>query len=217
VVRNPVIWAISPGVGDTSWSTDTTWQGRVGFSFPFPSLDSLPCHGFFVAFEYRHAEHVGIRHLARRLGMIPCFAISCNFRMEIWPYCWWSINNSARSDGCLSSLSELLMLTVDVGDAALSPSKAGVVGPSRLNSTGVAFSLKVGSTDVGASFVGSMLRSSSSPSSVPELDASLSSSLLGLRSVSEQSDGTVPQTNGTEQLGRNNKVGPNYFPRIYAG
>jgi hypothetical protein len=61
--------------------------------------------------------------------------------MEMCPNWWCSINNSARSDGCLSSLS-VMTLIVEV-EALFLPSEAEVVGPPfRLNSTGVALALR---------------------------------------------------------------------------
>jgi hypothetical protein len=43
-------------------------------------LEVLPLQGLRVAFDYRHVEHVGIRHVASRFRSIPPFlAISCIF------------------------------------------------------------------------------------------------------------------------------------------
>ena len=60
VVSLPVIWAINPGVGETSWSTDTTFPGVVGVGW-LCCLLGLERHRRLVAFAYMHAEQIGIR------------------------------------------------------------------------------------------------------------------------------------------------------------
>ena len=94
VVRIPVIWATIPGVGDTSWSTDTQSPGFVScitwYSFLFLSL-----HFRLVAFAYKHALHVGIGQLINFLPMMPCLAISINLLKLMWPYLWCKSRSSA--------------------------------------------------------------------------------------------------------------------------
>ena len=58
----------------------------------------LPRHGLRVAFANMHAEHAGVRHVARRLGIMPFLAIILSRSNEMWPNCWWYRRRSASSD-----------------------------------------------------------------------------------------------------------------------
>ena len=115
VVNLPVNWATRPGVGDTSWSTDTTLPALVGAGCSsWKSFLNFPLHLRLVAFAYRQALHVGGSICCRRDGIIPCRAISFSFRNDTWPHCWWYRRSSAALVvGCLSSSSS--MTTDDVG------------------------------------------------------------------------------------------------------
>ena len=100
------------------------------------------------------------------------------------------------------------MLTVDVGDAILSPSEAGVVGPFRLKSTVVAVSLKLKleSGDIEVLFVGPILWSSS-PSSGPSSDSPSSSS-----SLSSPSGNAMTSSVGSRMPASLQKVSKQVYP-----
>ena len=75
VARMPVICATSPGVGGTSWSTETilpelvTWRGLCGVFM------ERPRHGLRVYLEYMNDAHVGVSQFSNLLGMMPNFAM----------------------------------------------------------------------------------------------------------------------------------------------
>ena len=68
VVRIPVIFATSPGVGDTIWYNDTvcpglvTWRGLCGVFL------ERSRHGLQVDLAYMYATHMGVVTLFELLG-----------------------------------------------------------------------------------------------------------------------------------------------------
>ena len=75
VVKRPVIYAMNPGVGETSWSTDTTSPGSVITLGSYAKV-YFPFRGLFFALEYIQAEHIGILHFLSLLGMTPVLVVS---------------------------------------------------------------------------------------------------------------------------------------------
>ena len=85
VVKTPVSWAINPGVGKTSWSTEITSPGLAG-GLGFDQLSvGFVRHGRLVALAYMHAEQTGTWHVASRFGRMPFLAISWSLAKDWWP------------------------------------------------------------------------------------------------------------------------------------
>ena len=81
-----VIYATIPGVGDTSWYTETicpglvTWQGLYGIFL------EIPRHRLRVELEYMNAAQVGVSQFYNFLGMMPNFYMRLRGLKEICPY-----------------------------------------------------------------------------------------------------------------------------------
>ena len=74
MVKRPIIFAMKLGVGEISWSTDTTLLGSV-ITLGSYVRACLSLHGFLVAFEYKDTEHIRILHLLSLFGMTPILAM----------------------------------------------------------------------------------------------------------------------------------------------
>ena len=78
-----------PGVGDTSWSTDTTSPTLGGDAPCFDQFFAVfERHGRLVAFAYLQALQIGTLHFANLGDKMPCRAISCNFGNGACPKSW---------------------------------------------------------------------------------------------------------------------------------
>ena len=65
----PFICPISPGVGDSNWSTDMHCPGAVMILVFVVMLDDgLFLHGPFVALPNKQDAHCGILHVIKALG-----------------------------------------------------------------------------------------------------------------------------------------------------
>ena len=104
----PVIWIINPGIGYTSWLTDTMFPGTssVCVSLQFLRLFFLRC--FRVVLENIHTVHVDVGVFDRFPGIILCCDILISFLKEICINFWWYRSNlEAAIVGCLSSSSSV--------------------------------------------------------------------------------------------------------------
>ena len=113
----PVIWAIKPGVGDTSWSTDTLSPACVGNAGDVAFVRDRCRHGLRCALPYMHAEHTGTGHFASRLGMMFNFAIACSLANPRWPHAWWYCSSSAVAVGVARSSSSRTIFGLDLAVA----------------------------------------------------------------------------------------------------
>ena len=75
LVLNPVIWAINPGVGDESWSTEMHSPGFVGALVSCELSEDVVLHGLLVALPHMHAVPTGIGQDASLLGSMPLLAM----------------------------------------------------------------------------------------------------------------------------------------------
>ena len=63
MVKYPVICTITPGVGETTCSTDTSSPGSV-ITLGSCARVFLPLYEFLIALAYKKAEHIGILHFS---------------------------------------------------------------------------------------------------------------------------------------------------------
>ena len=150
---------MSPGVTDSSWSTDTHCPGEVAvnslvlLSFPFD------LHGTFVAIPKRHAAQVGILQSESRLGRSPLFAIACSLANGMWPSRWCHSRSRSEDLGrSTSSSSTIGMVSKEMGYSVVLSCWSAVVRPA--SSTVVTATFSVGEivgwvVDGGTEVVGS--------------------------------------------------------------
>ena len=106
VVSIPVIWSISPGVGNLSWSTDITSPGLAGSSASFILFLERCLHVLLLIPLYMHDKQTWIVHFSSLLESIPLSAIICSLQNGYFPNLWWNFNISSGRLGspqpCLS-------------------------------------------------------------------------------------------------------------------